>query len=45
MINRAIFSVLAVISLAFGMSQAPAPTTVNSYIIQGGSLEVARDRS
>ena len=37
---KVILSILAVISLAFGMSQAPAPTAVTSYIVQGASLEV-----
>ena len=37
---KAIFPVLAVVSLAFGMSQAPRPATVQSYIVQGGSLDV-----
>ena len=37
---KVILSILAVISLAFDMSQAPAPTAVTSYIVQGASLEV-----
>jgi serine protease AprX len=35
--GKVIFTVLAVVGLAFGISQAPAPTT-SSYIVQGNSI-------
>jgi hypothetical protein len=37
---KASFAIFAVISIAFGTSQAPVPTAESSYIIQGSSLEV-----
>ena len=35
---KIIFAVLAVLAVAFGMSQGPATTETSSYIVQGQSM-------
>ena len=40
--SRIVLTILAILSLAFGMSPTSAPSPGSSYIVQGGSLEAAK---